>query len=66
MDKVVSIMPFLKSTRFWALVLIGLSIWFNQLGWIPAELQAFIYTVAGGHVGLRTIDRFSENINKKK
>ena len=58
--------PMLKSNRFWAMVLIALTIWFESYGWIPTELKAFILTVCGGHIGMRTIDRFSENVGKKK
>lgn len=58
--------PFLKSTRFWAVVLIGLVVWFGSYGWIPEEVVAFVYTVAGGHVGIRSLDRAFENFSPKK
>jgi len=58
--------PFLKSNRFWALVLFGVAIWFGDLGWFPAELVAFIQTVTAGHIGIRSLDRLGESIGKKK
>lgn len=57
--------PFLKSTRFWAVVTIAASMWLVDLGWMPETPANFIYTIAGGHIGLRTIDKVSENIGKK-
>ena len=59
-------LPFLGSTRFYALVLMGLAIWGGALGWLPVELVDFVTLVAGGHVGLRSLDRFGENVGKKK
>ena len=58
--------PFLRSTRFWAVVIFALAIWLGDAGVMPAELVAFLQTVTGGHVGLRTIDRFGETVGKKK
>lgn len=66
MDNLFNRFPFLSSTRFWAFVLIGVSIAFNDLGYVSDTLLGFIITVCGGHVGVRTIDRFGENFNNKK
>lgn len=60
MEKLILIFPFIQSTRFWALVIMGLSILFYSYGWIPEELRNFITTICGGHIGIRTIDRLSE------
>ena len=57
--------PFLLSTRFHALVLIGLAIWLGSLGWIPEELVAFIKLIGGGHIGIRSWDRASEYLGDK-
>jgi len=57
--------PFLKSTRFWAVVIMALAIWGGSLGWLPADLVTFVEMVTAGHVGLRTVDRFSEPPKKK-
>lgn len=58
--------PFLKSTRFWAIVVMSLAIWLGSYGWMPVELVEFIKLVTAGHVGIRTVDRFAENVGKKK
>jgi len=58
-------LEFLTSNRFWALVLLGLSIWFHSIGWIPVELASFIEVICGGHIGIKTLDRFSEKFGKK-
>lgn len=51
---------FLKSNRFWAM-LIGVGIWYcNQKGFIGAlEMQA-IESILAGFVGIRTVDRLGE------
>lgn len=66
MDTLLKAFPFLGSNRFWAAVLMGLAIWFGGYGWIPVELVDFVKLVTGAHIGIRTIDRFSENVGKKK
>lgn len=58
-------LPFLKSTRFYAAVLMALAIWFGNYGWLPVELVEFIKLVTGTHIGLRSLDRFSEKLGKK-
>lgn len=57
--------PFLKSTRFWAVVAIAVSMQLGALGLLTREVVEFIYVIAGGHIGLRTIDKVSENLGKK-
>jgi hypothetical protein len=57
--------PFLKSTRFWAVVALSLVMMLHSYGVLPAEVRDLLMTVLGGHVGLRTIDRFAENVGKK-
>ena len=56
---------FYKSTRFWALVLFaGVGILQNY-AMLPAEVSLALLTVLGGHIGIRTVDRFSEEVGKK-
>jgi len=64
--KLLSLFPFLGSNRFWAMVLMGLAIWGGSLGWLPQDLVDFVMLVAGGHVGIKSLDRFSEQLGKKK
>lgn len=66
MDKVFEKLPFLGSVRFYKIVVAALAIWFGGLGWIPQELVAFLVTVTGASVIVRTTDRAFENFNKKK
>lgn len=57
---------FLESTRFWAIVAFALAMWLNDLSLISENLFGFIATVCGGHIGIRTIDRFGEQgVNSK-
>lgn len=57
---------FLKSNRFWSLVVIAL-VWIaGQWGFISPEIVAAIEVILGGHVVIRTTDRFSETIAKGK
>ena len=59
-------LKFLTSNRFHALLLMGLAIWAHSLGWIPAELMAFLELVLGGHIVVRSVDKLGESIGKKK
>lgn len=53
---------FLKSNRFWSLVVIAL-VWVGgQYGLISPEIVAAIEVILGGHIVIRTTDRFSETI----
>lgn len=48
---------FLKSTRFWAIVLIGVTAYAKVKGWVGEAELALIGTIAGGYTTVRTIDR---------
>lgn len=61
MDK----LKFLESTRFWAVVVIALAMLLKDYSLISQELFNFVATVAGGHIGIRTIDRGTEKIGSK-
>jgi len=62
MEKLLKLFPFLGSTRFWAVVLIALSILLSSYGLIPDELKNFVLTIAGGHIGIRSWDRGMESL----
>lgn len=58
-------LKFLESTRFWAVVVIAVAMLLKDYSLISAELFNFIATVAGGHIGIRTLDRGAEKIGSK-
>lgn len=53
-------LKFLTSTRFWAVVIIALSFQLSDMGLISDRLFEFLSMIAGGHIGIRTVDRFGE------
>lgn len=53
-------LPFLGSTRFWAIVMVGISMWLHDANLISRNLSDFVFIVCSGHIGIRTIDRFAE------
>lgn len=55
-------LDFLKSRRFWALVLVAIIGVLQNEGIISNEIAVGIITILGGFIGIRTIDRFSETI----
>ena len=56
---------FWLSSRFWSLVLIAGVHLLGVYGLLPVEVVEALYVVLGGHVGLRSVDRFAENVGKK-
>lgn len=64
MKTLLKIFPFIASTRFWAIVIVGLAMLLNSKGFIPEELYYFIWTVCSGHVGIRSLDRAFEQFAK--
>lgn len=57
---------FLKSRRFWALVVIAIVKVLETEGIISSVIASGIYTILAGFIGIRTIDKFSEAIAKRK
>ena len=57
---------FLKSNRFWALVLLAVSFYLDKYGFTLDShgVAVLLEMVAGGHVGLRTVDRFAEKFSR--
>jgi hypothetical protein len=53
---------FLKSNRFWAMVIGALAIYLTEKGLIGEAEIKLIGTITAGFVGIRTVDRFSEKI----
>ena len=56
---------FLKSVRFWKLVLVGFAFALYEVGGISQALLALIETVLIGSVAIRTVDRFGEKVSGK-
>jgi len=53
-------MEFLKSTRFWKLVIAGISFALFQYGVIDAAVLGAVETICIGSVVVRTVDRTVE------
>ena len=57
---------FLTSTRFWAMTLGAILLFFHQEGMISESLFVAISTFLAGFTGIRTVDRISEKLGEKK
>ena len=58
-------LTFLRSNRFWSLVLFALSFLLGKIGVFDAVTTNTLLTLFGGFIGIRTIDRFAEKIGNK-
>lgn len=56
---------FIKSTRFWKLILVGIAGVLYAEGIITQAVLALIQTILLGSVVIRTCDRFAEKIGNK-
>ena len=56
---------FLKSNRFWALVLGAAALYLQKKGILAEAEMIFVETILGGFVGIRTADRISEKLGGK-
>lgn len=56
---------FLHSPRFWAVVFGAVIVYLQAKGWLGELERNLIVTIAGGFVGIRTIDRLGEKIGPK-
>jgi len=56
---------FLKSVRFWKLVLAGIAFALCKVDVINPALLGLIETILLGSVVVRTVDRFGEHIGSK-
>lgn len=57
-------LTFLKSNRFWALILLVIVMVLGEYGWISTELSSSLEVLFGGFIGIRTVDRVSEYVGK--
>lgn len=55
---------FLKSTRFWAMILGAVSIYLKSKGWIGEEEMTFIATVSSIFVAIKTYDKTVDKFTK--
>lgn len=55
---------FLKSRRFWALVLIGIIQALETVGAIPSVVADSLKIILGGFVGITTVDDFAKILAK--
>lgn len=55
---------FLTSTRFWSLVVGAVVIYLKTKGFIGESEMLLIETILAGFIGIKTIDRFSEQVGK--
>lgn len=51
---------FLKSNRFWAIVIAGVSIYLQTKGLIGEAEMVLIATITGGYATVRTVDRSAD------
>lgn len=55
---------FLSSSRFWAIVIAGLTAYAQQKGWIGTAELALIGTITGGFTVVRTVDRHTDKMSE--
>lgn len=55
-------LSFLKSRRFWGLIIIAVLGVFQNEGIIAQDIVSAIVLIIGGFIGIRTLDRFSETL----
>lgn len=58
-------MNIIKSTRFQALVALSIVIILGDYGILPYEVVTAFVTILGGHIGIRSWDRFSDKIGSR-
>jgi len=56
---------FLQSNRFWVLVIGAVVLYLETKGLIGEAERTLVVTMAGGFIGIKSIDRFSEKVGKK-
>lgn len=57
---------FLKSTRFWALVIGAVVYYLHSKSWVGQMEMVLIETIMAGFAGFRTVDRLGEKIGNVK
>ena len=53
---------FLKSRRFWSLVLIAIVKVLESEGIIPSDIAGGIVTILGGFIAIRTVDKVTDGL----
>jgi hypothetical protein len=57
---------FLKSTRFWALIIGAVSIYLQSKGFFGDAEMMLVATITAGFIGVKTVDRSVEYLSSKK
>lgn len=57
-------LEFIKSNRFWVMVIGALSIYLKARGIIGEPEMALIATISAGFIVVRTVDRLGEEVAK--
>lgn len=55
---------FLKSERFWVMVAGAVVVYVETKGWIGAAERNLVLALSAGFVGVRTVDRFGEQVGR--
>lgn len=55
-----NLFPFLKATRFWAMIIAAVSVYLQSKGWIGEAEMLLIASITAGFTLVRTIDRATE------
>jgi len=58
-------LEFLKSVRFWKLVIAGVAFALYQDGVVSQAVLSLVETILLGSVAVRTVDRFGEKLGNK-
>jgi len=56
---------FLKSNRFWAIVIGAVALAFYEYGVLPEPFFRMIGTIVSAFTIVRTVDRYSETVGQK-
>ncbi len=57
---------FLRSNRFWALVIGAVAVYLKAKGWIGLDEMKLVATLVGGFIGVRTVDRVADKLSPRK
>ncbi len=59
-------LPFLKSSRFWQVVIAFVFLALGQTGTIPSEIATAVAGILGVSVSIKTVDKFADRIAEVK
>lgn len=57
-------LSFLKSNRFWVMIIGALSVYAQAKGWIGENEMKLIATLSAGFITVRTVDRTVEKLSE--